>query len=114
MPNSTQRALAFLFSVSYSREAAPPKTISNRRAIALRGGATMRLLIQPGDGIDPLVKAISGAKSSVEIAVFRFDRIEIERALAQAVKRGVLVHALIAYTNRGGEKGLRKLEMRLL
>jgi len=38
----------------------------------------------------------------------------VERALANAVSRGVLVHALIAYTNRGGERGLRKLEMRLL
>ena len=28
--------------------------------------------------------------------------------------RGVAVHTLIAYTNRGGENGLRKLEMRLL
>ena len=28
--------------------------------------------------------------------------------------RGLCVHALIAYTNRGGEKNLRKLEMRLL
>jgi cardiolipin synthase len=30
------------------------------------------------------------------------------------VAAGVLVHALIAHTNRGGELGLRKLEMRLL
>jgi len=74
----------------------------------------MRLLIQPGDGIDSLIKAINGAKGSVEIVIFRFDRVEIERALEQAAKRGVRVHALIAYTNRGGERGLRKLEMRLL
>ena len=50
----------------------------------------------------------------MEIVIFRFDRIEIERALEEAVKRGVFVHALIAYTNRGGEKNLRKLEMRFL
>jgi phosphatidylserine/phosphatidylglycerophosphate/cardiolipin synthase-like enzyme len=50
----------------------------------------------------------------VEIVIFRFDRIEIERALENAVKRGVFVHALVAYTNRGGEKNLRKLEMRFL
>ncbi|MGH9503340.1 MAG: phospholipase D-like domain-containing protein [Terriglobales bacterium] len=74
----------------------------------------MKLLIQPGDGIGPLVKAIEKARESIEIVIFRFDRIEIERALADAVKRGVLVHALIAYTNRGGEKNLRKLEMRFL
>src|SRR6478752_6485047 len=74
----------------------------------------MKLLIQPGDGIGPLVKAIEKARTSVEIVIFRFDRIEIERALENAVKRGVFVHALVAYTNRGGEKNLRKLEMRFL
>ena len=74
----------------------------------------MKLLIQPGDGVAPLVEAINGAKSRVEIAIFRFDRNEIEKALANAAARGVFVHALIAYTNRGGERNLRKLEMRLL
>lgn len=74
----------------------------------------MKLLIQPGDGVGPLVKAIERARKSVEIIIFRFDRIEIEHALEDAVKRGVFVHALIAYTNRGGEKNLRKLEMRFL
>jgi cardiolipin synthase A/B len=74
----------------------------------------LRLLVQPGDGVAPLVEAINGAKSRVEIAIFRFDRAEIEKALANAAARGVFVHALIAYTNRGGERNLRKLEMRLL
>jgi phosphatidylserine/phosphatidylglycerophosphate/cardiolipin synthase-like enzyme len=74
----------------------------------------LKLLVQPGDGVAPLVDAINGAKSRVEIAIFRFDRSEIEKALANAAARGVFVHALIAYTNRGGERNLRKLEMRLL
>ncbi len=74
----------------------------------------MRLLVQPGDGVEPLVKGINKAKKRVEIAIFRFDRREIENALVNAVSRGVHVHALIAYTNRGGEKNLRELELRLL
>jgi phosphatidylserine/phosphatidylglycerophosphate/cardiolipin synthase-like enzyme len=74
----------------------------------------VKLLVQPGDGVMPLVKAINKAKQRVEIVIFRFDRSEIETALVNAVSRGVFVHALIAYTNRGGEKNLRKLEMRLL
>ena len=74
----------------------------------------MKLLIQPHDGIAPLVQAIKGAKSRIEIAIFRLDRAEIEKALADAAGRGVFVHALIAYTNRGGEQNLRKLEMKLL
>src|ERR1700686_1028583 len=78
------------------------------------GVKSVRSLVQPGDGIMPLVRGINSAKKSVEILIFRFDRTEIERALANAVSRGVFVHALIAYTNRGGEKQLRALEMRLL
>jgi len=74
----------------------------------------VKLLVQPGDGITPLIKGINSAKNCIEIAIFRFDRREIEMALGNAVKRGVHVNALIAYTNRGGEKNLRALELRLL
>lgn len=74
----------------------------------------MRLLIQPEDGVLPLVRGIAGAKQCIEIVVFRFDQAEIERSLANAVSRGVSVHALIASTNRAGEENLRDLELRLL
>ena len=74
----------------------------------------MKLLVQPGDGVGPIVKAIKGAKKSVQIVIFRFDRLEVEKALEDAVKRGVSVDSLIAFTNRGGEKNLRKLELRFL
>lgn len=74
----------------------------------------MRLLIQPGDGVQPLVKAIGKAKKSIEIVIFRFDQPEVEKALIEAAGRGVFVHALIAFTNKGGESNLRKLEMRFL
>ena len=74
----------------------------------------VKLLIQPQDGIAPLLSAIKKAKTSIDLVIFRFDRAEIEAALMAAVGRGVAVSALIAYANRGGEKQLRKLEMRLL
>jgi phosphatidylserine/phosphatidylglycerophosphate/cardiolipin synthase-like enzyme len=74
----------------------------------------MKLLIQPDDGIAALLSGIKGAKKSIEIVIFRFDRYDIEEELKAAVGRGVSVSALIAYTNRGGEINLRKLEMRLL
>ena len=74
----------------------------------------MKLIIQPDDGITPLVKAIRSAKRRVDIVIFRFDRTEIEKALEDAVTRGVTVQALIAHTNRGGDRVLRKLELRLL
>jgi cardiolipin synthase A/B len=87
----------------------PKKGLHARRKANL-----LKLLIQPGDGVSRLVKGISKAKKSVEIVIFRFDLAEIERALVAAVDRGIFVHALIAFTNRGGEEHLRKLEMRLL
>ena len=74
----------------------------------------MKLLIQPEDGIAPLVAAIKKAEKSIDIVIFRFDRAELEAGLKAAAKRGVSVSALIAYANHGGEKSLRKLEMRLL
>jgi cardiolipin synthase len=74
----------------------------------------VKLLIQPEDGIAPLVAAITHARKSVDIVIFRFDRAEIESALKAAAKRGVSVTALVASANHGGEKSLRKLEMRLL
>jgi cardiolipin synthase len=74
----------------------------------------VKLIIQPDDGLAPLVKAIRNARQKIDIVVFRFDRAELEKALQSAVARGVTVRALIAHTNRGGEKILRKLELRLL
>jgi phosphatidylserine/phosphatidylglycerophosphate/cardiolipin synthase-like enzyme len=74
----------------------------------------VKLIIQPDDGVTPLLRSIRGAKRLIDIVIFRFDRLEVERALEAAVGRGVIVRALIAHTNRGGEKSLRKLELRLL
>jgi phosphatidylserine/phosphatidylglycerophosphate/cardiolipin synthase-like enzyme len=74
----------------------------------------MRLIVQPRDGVKPLLEAIRRAKRSIWIAIFRFDLKEVEKALEAAIKRGVAVQALIAHTSGGGEKQLRQLESRLL
>jgi cardiolipin synthase A/B len=74
----------------------------------------LKLLVQPADGAAPVLKAIKRAKKKIEIVIFRFDQAEIEHALEDAAERGVFVHALIAFTNHGGEKNLRKLETRFL
>jgi len=76
-------------------------------------GGLVKLLVQPGDGVTPLVKGIGKARKGVEIAIFRLDRTEIERALEDAVKRGVSVKALIGGAEVGG-KAIRRLEERLL
>lgn len=74
----------------------------------------MRLIIQPESGVVPITKAIKTAKKTIDVFIFRFDRDDVEKALAAAVQRGVTVRALIAHTNRGGEGRLRRLEQRLL
>jgi cardiolipin synthase len=96
--------------------ATPPAvfTIVPLKGINIASNICVKLILHPGDGVKPLVQAIDEAKERLEIAVFRFDRSELEKAITRAVGRGVFVHALIAYTNRGGEKNLRQLEMRLL
>jgi len=74
----------------------------------------MQVIIQPDDGVAPVLKAIKRARKTVDIVIFRFDLDAIEEELTRAVKRGVTVRALIAHTNRGGASKLRKLESRLL
>ena len=74
----------------------------------------MDLIIEPDDGLTPLLEAVRRAKNKIDILIFRFDRAELEKALEAAVERGVVVRALIAHTNRGGEKSLRKLELKML
>jgi phosphatidylserine/phosphatidylglycerophosphate/cardiolipin synthase-like enzyme len=74
----------------------------------------VNLIIQPEAGLAPVVRAIHKAKRAIDIAIFRLDQSEIEKALGAAVQRGVKVRVLVAHTNRGGEARLRKLEQRLL
>jgi cardiolipin synthase A/B len=74
----------------------------------------LKLLVQPDDGIAPLISAIKGAKKSIDILIFRMDHKAVETALKAASAKGLAVRALIAHTNRGGESKLRNLEMRFL
>lgn len=74
----------------------------------------MDLIVQPDDGVAPIVDAINKAKTSIDIVIFRFDLKNVEKALQAAVERGVPVRAVIAHTSSGGEKRLRQLELRLL
>src|SRR5262245_20586704 len=74
----------------------------------------MKLIVQPEDGQTQIVRAVRNARHQVDIVIFRLDIQELEDALGAAVKRGVTVRALVANRNRNGEKGLRKLEQRLL
>lgn len=74
----------------------------------------MKLVVEPDEGITPVVQALKRARSSIAVSIFRFGCEEVERALAVAVQRGVHVRALIAHTNGAGAQKLRQLEERLL
>jgi phosphatidylserine/phosphatidylglycerophosphate/cardiolipin synthase-like enzyme len=74
----------------------------------------MQLIVQPDDGVVPVVLAIRKAKRTIDIPIFRLDHVEVDKAIKAAVKRGVNVRTLIAHTNTSGERSLRKLEQRLL
>jgi phosphatidylserine/phosphatidylglycerophosphate/cardiolipin synthase-like enzyme len=74
----------------------------------------LELIVQPADGTKPILAAIDGAKTTIDIVIFRFDLKSVEKALEAAVTRGVAVRALIAHTNSGGDKRLRQLELRML
>lgn len=74
----------------------------------------MKLIIEPDDGAAPLHAALKSARKTLEIAIFRFDRSDIETLLKAAASDGVKVTALVADVNRGGEKNLRELEKRFL
>jgi len=74
----------------------------------------MKLIVQPGAGVEPIITAIKRAQKSIDVLIFRLDIEEVAKALSDAVSRGVVVRALIAHTNSSGTKRLRKLEARFL
>ncbi len=74
----------------------------------------MRLLVQPDEGVGPLLEALDGAQEAIDMYIFRLTYPSVEKALAEAVRRGVVVRTLIAHLNGSGEDALRRLESRLL
>jgi cardiolipin synthase A/B len=74
----------------------------------------MNLLVQPDDGVGPVLEAIERAETSLDLYVFRLAHPKVKRALASAVSRGVVVRALIAHVTADGSETLRKLESELL
>src|SRR5687768_14559944 len=76
----------------------------------------MRLIVEPDDGIEPVLHGITHARRTIDLSIFRLDHADLPQALASAVARGVTVRTLVAHRNGGKskEKGLRSLELQLL
>ena len=71
------------------------------------------LLVQPEDGIAPLVAAIAGARRSVDLCVFRLNHPPLEEAIGEARARSVRFRVLLAHSNGSGKAALAKVESRL-
>ena len=76
--------------------------------------ANVKLILQPDDGVSPLIKAIYGATKSIEIAIFRFDRTDIQSALERAVARGCVCTRPHPKYESVGRKPAKTLEMDFL
>jgi cardiolipin synthase A/B len=74
----------------------------------------VKLIVQPDDGLAPVLESIQRARKTLDFIIFRLDSKEIEKAAEAAVARGVSVRALIAHTHSGPSRRLRELELRLL
>jgi cardiolipin synthase A/B len=74
----------------------------------------MRLIVEPEDGIEPVLHAIARARKTLDVSLFRLDYDDVAKSLKAAVARGVTVRTLIANRNGNSVKGLRKLEMKML
>jgi len=72
------------------------------------------VIVQPADGVAPVIDAILRARRTLDVIIFRLDLKEVEKALESAVGRGVNVRALIAHTHSGPDRRLRQLEQRML
>src|SRR5207247_555699 len=78
------------------------------------GEGALRLIVEPEDGIEPVLHGIATARKTLDISIFRLDYEDITKALHGAVSRGVVVRALVANRNGTDAKALRRLEMQLL
>jgi cardiolipin synthase len=74
----------------------------------------VELIVQPADGVKPVLETIARAQKSIDLMIFRFDLKPMEKELEAARDRGVVVRALIAHQGSQGEKNLRQLELRML
>jgi len=64
----------------------------------------VQLLVQPDDGVKPLIRLIDGAESSIRLKIYLWtpSRMDVVEALGRAVDRGVNVRVLMEREPAGG------------
>ena len=63
----------------------------------------VKLVVEPEDGVDPVLAEVKKARATVDTTIFRFDLPAMEAALRAAVDRGVNVRALARISERAVE-----------
>ena len=73
----------------------------------------MKLIVEPEGGIGPILAAIAQAKTAIDIVIFRLDCRSVTRGLEAAVRRGVVVRAIIRDGQRAfiGSQSLGPIEL---
>ncbi|WP_456410507.1 phospholipase D-like domain-containing protein [Oceanithermus sp.] len=68
----------------------------------------VQLLVQPDDGVQPLIDLIDGAESSIRIKMYLWtpSRMDVVEALGRAVERGVSVRVLLEREPAGGRPSM--------
>ncbi len=97
--------IALLFAVGYFLAASvtapgdvvPPNSVSPQSAC----GGDCGLLIEPDDGMEPVLSMIARARKSIDLVMYELDDQTIEAALVQAATRGVTVRVLLSEGYQG-------------
>ena len=66
-------------------------------------------MLEPAERRAAMLRLIGAARRRLVLSLFRCDDFEVLDALAGALERGVVVHALLTMRAKGGRKRLRKL-----
>jgi phosphatidylserine/phosphatidylglycerophosphate/cardiolipin synthase-like enzyme len=81
---------------------APEEIIPQKSAPpALACSAACSLIVEPDDGMMPVLKLIQNASSSIDFVMYELSDKEIETALARAEARGVIVRVILSTGYQG-------------
>lgn len=60
-----------------------------------KGNDSLSLIVEPSDGIAPIIDAIAHASSSVDVVLYQFEDPQVEQALAADEARGIRIRVLL-------------------
>ena len=77
-------------------------------AMSLRSSSGLSLFIEPDDGVQPVIDAISGAQQSVKMEMYLLSDADVMNALEQDAQRGVDVQVILDQKPYGGASMQRR------